>query len=461
MILIFFSLALIIPNLSFNGIFVDEEHYISVGKYLLSGNMESVVGNPLKDMFGFYIAPIFLYIGDLFGGLILSRFLNSIFAIGFCLMVYLITKEIYGSTKTASIAFLLSIFFPPVFFIARFATLDASSLFFTASALFVAMKAEKESSVKKTAALMLFSASLLYIGFLCKYIAIIGFLAIFLIIVRRGWISVHFILPFFFLIADYVFRFSQELGVLFFSQLKPQTGLSFDVFFLLIIMLVPYMILSFFSLKDKKYIKIFAVGLFSFVLFQILVTNFLNGFKQAAFAFIFIIPFAANGLEKIIFRNYHWNNLINDRILIARIFLGVFSVLFIISYFLTSNYLSGNFYINEEKTSKILDGIVSPSDYVLVEGSAYRYYTKKLEYSHVVTNFWFDFNGDKIVEESDYKEAIKSGYFKAIMTLDIKSRFNIDSYLKDSPYSLFYEERHNLSYGEAYLRIYVFNRSMT
>ncbi|HLD84970.1 MAG TPA: hypothetical protein VI968_00275 [archaeon] len=117
-----------------------------------------------------------------------------------------------------------------------------------------------------------------------------------------------------------------------------------------------------------------------------------------------------------------------------------------------------NSYANEEKASYVLDSFVEAGDSVLVEGSAFRYYTKKIPFGKVITNFWFDYNGDGKSEEADYRSAVSSGVFKAIMTTGnyYNTKISIDEFADKGPYRLFYQENQSLFLGQNIaIKIYI------
>jgi 4-amino-4-deoxy-L-arabinose transferase-like glycosyltransferase len=457
-LLVIFSLLLIVLRLNFNGIFVDEEAYISVGHHVVAGDLKALVGNPLEWMFGFHIAPVLIYIGELAGGLLAARMINSVFAIGTMLIAYFITKRLFNDKKTSVISFLLTLFFAPIFFVARFATFDSSSIFFAALSLYLTILAVEEKNKRKSIYEMLAASIILFISFLCKYTSILMFPALFLIVLfRKRKESLHFIIPYSALVLNYLIVFSPELRALFSSQLSSQTGFASYTLMLIINLLLPYTILALFSPRKSAYLAFFMIGAVSVVAFQLSLNNFLNTFKHMAFSFIFIVPFAAAGMSNLLSKSRKkWIFPARlTRILGISLFLAL--MLFISIIFVFSSYGVEKFYINEESGSKVLDSLVNTNDYVLVEGSAFRYYTKKLSYLHVVTNFWFDYNHDGTIDENDYRSAIQDSYFKAIMTTTIKSKFDIAKYLEGSPYKLVYEEEQNLSSGASYLRIYTLN----
>lgn len=69
----------------------------------------------------------------------------------------------------------------------------------------------------------------------------------------------------------------------------------------------------------------------------------------------------------------------NTRQFIIRIIYFIIIAIIILSIIGTFSIYNGfmeNFYINEEKGYEILDSVVSSDDFVLIEGSSYRYYSK-------------------------------------------------------------------------------------
>lgn len=441
-------------NLNFNGVFVDEVYYILVGKSVVSGGLTNVVGEPLEVMFGFIVAPIILYLGDYIGGFLVARAINSLFISGTLVIIYLITKKIFNDRKVSLISVFLSLSFSPIFFIARFATHDAPSLFFLSLSILVALESISEKNSEKSVNKMLASSFLLFISFICKYTSILAFPALFLLLLfKKGKISVHFFAPFSALVIFYAVLFYRHLNVLFSSQFYTQTGFVFDISIVIFILLLPYTILFYFS-GERKLRIFFILGAVSIIAFQMLLTNYVNTFKHAAFAFIFIVPFASYGFYRLISRIRKYK--IKFFLEVAKNYI-VFSIVIvlIISSFFASKYFIENFYINEERASGVLDNIIVKGDSVLAYGHAFAYYTKKLPPEKVFNNFWFDYDNDGKCNEIDYKNAIKDGYFGAIMVTSILSKFPIEDYLNGSSYKIYYEEIHNLSYGNKYLRIYV------
>jgi len=293
-IIAFFALALFlfIIRVNFNGVFVDEEYYISAGKFFMSGQHE--IGNPLNIMFGSFFVPVMSYMADAAGGIIFARMVSAFFILGTLVLIYLTAQKIFKNKRISSVAFLISLFFSPLFFIGRFATYDAPAVFFASLAFFIIISAGES---KKSRSLYFLASLIFFLSFISKYTSIILVLPLAIIAVReKRKDAAYFILPYIALILLYTGLFSKELAALASTKLAEQAS-SFLPDFIVIALLVPYIALSLVSPKNKWII--FMPAVFLVILLQSFITNSMNDFKHASFALIFIAPFAAYGLCKI------------------------------------------------------------------------------------------------------------------------------------------------------------------
>jgi hypothetical protein len=437
-VLVLFALSIFALTINFNGIFSDEEYVITIGKFMLDGN-SNALGNPLQIAFSFY--PIFscLALASSMGGIIAARFLNSIIITAVIVVIYFTAKRLSGDRRTPIIAFAISLFFAPIFFVARFATADALSLFFLALSVFF-MFSEKSRKNLGLAAVLLFAS------FLAKYTSAIAAPALIIFtLLRDRKKSVYFIVPYVLFSVIYFVIFYGDLINLLHGQLDAQSGFSIANVLFMTGTLLPYGIMCYFNGK-KSGVLIMWLGVASFIIFQSTVLNNINTFKHTAFAFVLIAPFAASGLFNLLNRKkFTWNRA-----------LAVFLVVFCAVIFLASNYYIERIYPNEERASQVMDSIVEPGDMVLVEGGSYRYYTKKINFTNVITDFWFDYNGDGLSTQQDYVLAIGDGKFKAVMTTNyFAPDRNFDGIIASgAPYKIIYEENQELSYDSILIRVY-------
>ena len=438
-ILSLFAIILLLLCLDFNGVFMDEEYYIKVGKSVIENRAYPNLGNPLSVMFGFYLTPMLLFLGDSFGGLLMARAVNVMFIVGMLVIIYLTTDMIFSNKKISLVSFLLSLFFAPIFFIGRFATLDASSLFFTTLSLFFIVTSDKKPGRKSKVMIILASFSMV-MSFLSKYVSSILFIPLlFMVLYKKGKTGLYFLFPYVVLVGIYIIIFANNIIGLLSIQMHTQYTLAVNT--TMIFLIIPYLALCIFSDK-KKALVMLLLGIFAVVLMQTFIANSINAFKHASFAFILLAPFASSGLYRLM-------NKKSGKIL------GI-TIIFIISFsFVLSTLAIENTYPNEKNASVVLDSIVNKEDAILADSYAYRYYAKNSSPDKIQTNQWYDFNGDGFSNKKDYESSIKSGVFRVVMTSDYYfPRYDFGRYT-DTYYRLYYEENQTMFGNNYKLRIYV------
>lgn len=438
LILVMFAAIVFLATLNFNGVFVDEEYYISTGRLLLSGSV-SIIGNPLATMFGFYIGPVIFAISNYIGGLFFVRFVSSLFVIGSLVLLYLITKELFHRKTTSVVAFLMALSFSSIFFLGRFAALDTPALFFTTLALYLLL-----SGLNKRLIVVL-SSFALFIAFLTNYITLLAFVPMLLLVINNKKYVYDFVLPYIILVASYLLAFNGDIQTLILTKLYPQAAVSY-AFLGVVILILPYVVFSFFSRGDRKTIFIFYSGAAIFLLVHLILRDYLNAYKHAAFAFVFLAPFAADGFVRMVS---------SKRIVLVFVLMIIVAITFA-----SANYQAEHFFANEEHASQIMDSFVNSTDFVLADCCGYRYYTNKLDFTHIATIYWFDYNNDNVSNRNDYVNAVRDKVFRAIMTIDYYIPFpGISMLLNESDYrtkyTLAYEENQTLVSGVAIIRIYV------
>jgi 4-amino-4-deoxy-L-arabinose transferase-like glycosyltransferase len=450
-VLAFFA---IYSRIDFNGIFVDESYYINIGKSILAGRLHEVFGNPLEVMFGFYLAPVFFAVADTLGGLIFARMISTFFIIGTIVSVYLITQKLFNNQKISVVSFVFSLFFAPIFFLGKFAVLDAPSLFFAAASLLFAVTGVE----KKTPRFLVISSILLFLSFLSKYVSVILFipLAVFVFYKKRK-LCAHFVVPYVVLVAAFMLYFLDDMKMLLFSRLQGQAGIFAPG--IPVILLLPYLLLCIYSRKNRI-LQIFLIPSLLVIVMQSFLTDPFNGFKHPSLAFIFIAPFASYGFYTL--SNSVASGIKNRKngtkklLLIAKAFFVALVSICIIASFYYGNQIFENYYPDERNVSQVLDSVVSNDSNVLVEGFAYVYYTKKLDITRTVQNFWFDYNKDGISEQKDFESAIENGEFDAILVSGYyRPAIEIDGYINRTPYFLYYEEDQAGKFNNLVFRIYL------
>ena len=198
--------------------------------------------------------------------------------------------------------------------------------------------------------------------------------------------------------------------------------------------------------ERKKDMAVMYIGVFVIVLMQSLLSDHINALKHSALAFVFVVPFAASGLYNLLMKKL--------RLQPVKVVIAVMLVALVAFSFVSGTSSLENFFPDERNVSQVINSLVSPGDRVLIHGSSYRYYSF-LNFSDIVTNFYFDYNGDNISSAEDYEEAVRDGYFAAILISNIRPSIPADPL--SGPYTLYYEENQTISSGIVPLRIYLRN----
>lgn len=201
-------------RLGFGGPALDETSGLSVARVL----REQVPWNTYSYAPGSHIPLHLLGIGDELGGLIGARAMSAL--LGVCSLGFVFggTRALFGSTRVAGWAALLLAMQAPHLFISKLATGDCAAFCFFTGAMWLLIEGLSRRHIGWLYCML---ASVGFaIAVLCKYVVVVQAPVLILVLaVRRPRLLLAALLPCAVLLADYLQRHWNDLGVLVADQL--------------------------------------------------------------------------------------------------------------------------------------------------------------------------------------------------------------------------------------------------
>ena len=304
-LILLFNLVFILYNIGHNTPSHDEALMLEMGKQVLSGSSCPLCSQHTGSVF---IQPIFVYLGDLAGGLIGARSVSAFFGMLLIVSVYVTTTRFFSQWLGNIAAFLLMSSGTGVY-ISKLATYDIVAAFLLSTAFLFTVLSSQVVNERKRNFYLIMLATTLFLAGITKYVIVIFWLPFIIYNLRlypAKQFLVYFILPFLVMVAVYFYYaiipamgfLSGSSSGLYRQGRSDLAGIGSRIYYWLAI---PYILATFgFYHKNKVWQKtVFKLLLFSspVLLLHLLTGDSRSIEKNVIFSLIFIAPASAIGVD--------------------------------------------------------------------------------------------------------------------------------------------------------------------
>lgn len=298
-----YGLLAVLWDMGYNGVYHDEALNILMGRQVLGGLF--CPGCP-QNTGSVLIQPVLAAAGDAAGGLYGARAVGIPFGLGLTAVIFFTARRLC-SEKSALLAALLFVFTGTAVYLSKLATYDIISAFFLGASFLLLVMAEGEAGRGKGRLMLFFSAVLLFLSAMTKYVA-----AVFIIPIAAYAIWRHkarnpvslFVLPLvcfciiYFFLALYPVR-EAIMGSSVSTYEESQVPFSTLSSWTLRWVAMPYLLSAFGLFHKEKCKTVFVLIALST---PIILLHLISGAEQSVnknviFSIIFLSPAAALGVD--------------------------------------------------------------------------------------------------------------------------------------------------------------------
>jgi 4-amino-4-deoxy-L-arabinose transferase-like glycosyltransferase len=292
-------------NIGYNTPSHDEALMLEMGKQIFSGESCPLCPQHTGAVF---IQPIFVYLGDLAGGLDGARLVSAFFGMLLTVSVYASTTRLF-SKRLGNIAAFLLMSTGTGIYLSKLATYDIVAAFFLSTSFLLAILSSKEINERKSKLLLVLLALSLFLAGITKYSVVIFWLPFLFYLYRKyskETYFFYFLLPFLAMVAGYIYYaiipaidfLSGSSSGLYRQGRSDLAGIGSRIYYWLAI---PYLLATFgFYHKNKSWQKtVLKLLLFSspILLLHLLTGDSRSIEKNVIFSIIFVVPAAAVGVD--------------------------------------------------------------------------------------------------------------------------------------------------------------------